>query len=505
MYSTTICVFLWLMVTRFAERDQLNERPIILRSTFLNLAVCQSFLHLYYDYGRVKIHAPSVPNSDARLIQPPPAEQILKQKGPQRFLKTFIYSVGGTLASLLLYAIFLRQTAFQWSLWFARLVWDVPRSSEPSTIPPFHYTLLVRAFDTGFLLMLLWELSNLAFSAYVCQPPVKRGKPVTFESRDPNTSLLNGLKSKKSLVKTFAFWELDMISNSDEARRKTIYSEYDRKDSSTWSQTLQACLDVVDGISTRLTHVQVPPPEMTLKGKEEHTVASLPRLSAPLKADPIFAPSPKPTNGRERIEANVDWLAKSVGQSPSNGSGVLRKGVRLARDKALSSEYRQALETENIESAAKNIFTQALASPVGFIFQQTFDRRAKAKVCGTPRSELEIILFAVDSVAWLAVNAIKEDSMGLVNKDVALIMRTFGNIIAQIKKSMRESPVHWTDVKFQSDQSSSRSVQEIDLLLEQLQTALKLIIEGYGKFARDMSLSPEEMKAARMAAGLSSS
>ena len=300
-----------------------------------------------------------------------------------------------------------------------------------------------------------------------------------------------------------AFWELDIISISDEPRRKTIYAEYDRKDGSTWVQVLQACLSVLEDINTRLIDTQTPPPEMTLKEKQNNVVEHLPRLSNPLRPDPVLESSPKPSNSLQRAEATVDWFARSVGQSPLNGSSPLRKGMKLLSDKALTQEQQKALRPENVKNVTKGFVSQAVESHIGFIFRQTFDLRSKVKVFGSPRSEMELVTFAIDSIAHLAVNAIKEDSMGQVSKDIALIMRTLGNIISRIKTFMRESPVHWTDVKFQSTSAEARHVKEIDVLLIQLQTALKHIIEGYGKFARDMSLSSEEMKVARLAAGLS--
>lgn len=281
-----------------------------------------------------------------------------------------------------------------------------------------------------------------------------------------------------------------------------MYLEYDRKDGSTWSQILQACLAVVEDINTRLIDTQTPPPEMSVKQNNGIAVKSLPRLSAPLKVDPILLSSPKPKNNRGRAEASIGSFAKSIGQSPSKDSGALVKGVKIVRDKTLTQEHQRALQPEHLESVTKNALTQILNFPVGFPFRQTFDRRANAKVFGSPTSEMELISFAINSLAHLAVAAIKEDSMGQVSKDIGLIMRNFGNLIARIKTFMNQFPVHWTDVHFQATAGGGRHVRNVDLLLDQLQTALKRIIEGYGKYARDMNLGAEEMKAARMAVGL---
>ncbi|KAL8935370.1 MAG: hypothetical protein Q9216_005459, partial [Gyalolechia sp. 2 TL-2023] len=92
--------------------------------------------------------------------------------------------------------------AWRTSLECARFLrWDIPSAAELSSIPPYHITLVFRSLTSGFCLVLLWQGSNLAFSAYLAQEPLKRGQPLTQESNDPNGSLINGLKSRKQVVK----------------------------------------------------------------------------------------------------------------------------------------------------------------------------------------------------------------------------------------------------------------------------------------------------------------
>jgi nucleoporin NDC1 len=52
----------------------------------------------------------------------------------------------------------------------------------------------------GTLICLLWSFSNAAFSFWLAKEPIKNGQPLTTESKDPNGSLLNGLKSKKPRI-----------------------------------------------------------------------------------------------------------------------------------------------------------------------------------------------------------------------------------------------------------------------------------------------------------------
>ena len=240
---------------------------------------------------------------------------------------------------------------------------------------------------------------------------------------------------------------------------------------------------------------------MTLMEKKENAIIPLPRLAAPLKVDPVFEKSPAAKGSRELVQMGVQNLVKSIGQSPSKQSSLPVQYAKDAWNKPLSEDVRKKLRSAHVEKCAEGFVLDALNSRAGYPFRQAFELRSKAKVFGSPRSDFELSLFAIDAMSRLAVAAVKEDSMGLVNKDIASIMRILGNIIKQIKTFMRHSPIHWTDSQFSSS-PTSRRVREVDVLLEKLQSALRKIIERYETFAKDMDLTVEEMRAARMAAGL---
>lgn len=184
------------------DRDRLNERPIILRSNLFVLAFAETVEHFYNDFSQAWVQLPQADNIGSKPLDPETPPELILKNAP-RWLSVGKWTAITTpiITFVLLYPLLLRGYAWSWSLWFARLIWDVPRSAEPPLIPPYHYTVIFRAFTSSFLLVCLWELTNLSFGAFVGQPPVKRGKPLTADSRDPNGSLLNGLNSKKNLVK----------------------------------------------------------------------------------------------------------------------------------------------------------------------------------------------------------------------------------------------------------------------------------------------------------------
>ncbi len=46
--------------------------------------------------------------------------------------------------------------------------------------------------------MIMWEFANAAFGVFVSQEPLKKGRPLTDDTKDSNGSLLAGLKAKKN-------------------------------------------------------------------------------------------------------------------------------------------------------------------------------------------------------------------------------------------------------------------------------------------------------------------
>lgn len=184
------------------ERKQVNERPIYLRSVFLMLALLQTFTHLHYDYDKVYLPGDEKfrsPQQRSVIVLSPTSQ--LKAIAPSLVQRVAIRSVLVSIASPFVFALFIRKTAWAWTLALARILWDLPAAAELSYIPPYHISLLLRCVGSSFLLILLWESSNAIFSVFVAQKPLKNGVPLTEGSKDPNGSLLNGLKSNKDVAK----------------------------------------------------------------------------------------------------------------------------------------------------------------------------------------------------------------------------------------------------------------------------------------------------------------
>jgi nucleoporin NDC1 len=189
------------------DRTALNERPVYLTSFLFFVALVQAGFHLFYDYDRLdmpvtKTASDASPDQRSVLVVTP-AKQ-LKAKFPFLVLSSLKRAVAAALVSPVIYSInwgiypySIRRFAWSFTRSWAKIFWTLPKSNSLPSIRPFHVSVLFQTLLAGFLLTLLWEVANAAFTAYVAQEPLKNERPITYESRDPNGSLLTGLRGKK--------------------------------------------------------------------------------------------------------------------------------------------------------------------------------------------------------------------------------------------------------------------------------------------------------------------
>ena len=175
------------------------------------LAITQGLCHLALDYDRVSLSVgrakPTTCSQEEKSameekVHPSvqPLEE-LKVRIPSVFRIMGLQSVAVAILAPIVYALFVRNRAWEISMFFARLLWDVAPVADLSYIPPYHISLIWRSLTSSFLLLLLWQSANVVFSAFFAQEPLKRGQPLSTNSADPNASLLDGLKSQKEINK----------------------------------------------------------------------------------------------------------------------------------------------------------------------------------------------------------------------------------------------------------------------------------------------------------------
>lgn len=489
----------------------------------------QAGYHLWCDYDCIQV--PTVERAsntlDERTHPVPPTPKHIQITLPAMAIEGLTRSLIITIVTPIIYQLLLRHTAWGLSLYFAKLFWNFSRSSaEPSSLlPPGFLFLLLRSFFSGSLLVLCWQTANLFFSIFIGKEPLKRGQPLTGEAKDPNGSLITGLKAKKEIIKAFAFWELGLISQRLPERRKTIFNEIDRDNGATWSQVLAATMDVIKSVNTRieLSRASSPGAQPASGDAPQRVLQTLPRLTDAPKNENIFAASPKATSRHDKFGEALGATAKSYGQSP-DWTPKARARVRQVFDQAstamLSPERKQKLldSSEDLKLLtggpsttykAENLnpmVAQVLRSPVGKLAQQTYARRASSIVLGTPHSSVTLIVDAVDSLTRLLIASLAEDQYGKVQADVPSVVRLFTQTITTLEAFVHQGGLdaHWTDVSFPPSsnpeaQAEARKVPEVELVLNTLKSGLSDLLTSFEPYLKDIGLVGKDLRLAKEA------
>ena len=184
----------------WSDRRVLNEKPIYLTSYLLFVAFLQTGVHLFYDYDKIDMPTTKTTSVVASEQKDPsiiPPYVQLQSRLPGLGASALSRALGMAVISPFIYSFTIRSFSWSFTRSFAKIFWNLPKSSALPAVRPFHWSVLGRTVLAGFLLIMLWEVGNAAFSVYVAQAPLKNDRPITYESKDPNGSLLTGLKGKK--------------------------------------------------------------------------------------------------------------------------------------------------------------------------------------------------------------------------------------------------------------------------------------------------------------------
>ncbi|KAI9887626.1 MAG: hypothetical protein M1823_000610 [Watsoniomyces obsoletus] len=527
------------------ERPQLNERPLYFRSAFVFLAFFQSFVHLINDYDRISLPVPKPssksPADPITYRSSSPYDQILRgllRRVPAGLFRCLSMVIFGPI----IYSLFFRRMIWDWTFTFVKPFLGLPRSSAllPSYPPFYSMWLIIRLVCGSFMLVFLWEASVVAFEATFAQEPLKQDIPLTTTSKDPNGTLVTGLKSKRDVPQTFAFWELLLISDRFPVRRRTIYEELDRRDGSTWTQMLNSSMDIIQGLNTRvlstLNPSQTTPTTTTSTARpppsQSNAIQTLPRISnVPTKHDPIVRGPPPPTRQREKLQSRLGEFSKSVGQTPAptttNPSTPLALIQRISHfliNTLLTQDQQQNLSKSYFVQAMRVYALDFLKSSIGKPFRQTLRKRSRGIILGSGRNassgsgyDVGLLIHAIASITNLVTNSIDEDPYGKVQGDVPEVIRSFTATIRNLEGlEKRGLKRHWTDVDVgkrrgggwwrwfwggnDTDEDSGDELEEVHLVLRALKIGLGRMVETFAKYGDVLGLDGRDVRAAREAA-----
>ena len=507
----------WIDLGRPHEWPRLNENPIFLRTIYFLLAAVQTGLHLTRDEDGIELlfDRPLRTNRIEGTPQPnPSALTRLGNRMPAiagRILRVVFPGLGFAVP---LYFLLIRDTIWPYFYTIGRILHrDLATSAVPTGLEHWQQLIWQAASSSG-MLLLLWEISNACFSIFVSRPPLKREHPLTSEikgpageviskSKDPNASLLNGLSSKKEVARSFAYWELYIICSQFPQRLKTIYTEVDRKDGSTWAQTSQILLAEISAISRRIESSQSPTQQQNdshkdqSAGKEDFAASKAqPNLGLPRIANQSVQQNGEIHQYRKPDFAqSIGNIARAAGQHPNASNPFLphaKHAIEWGTDRVKERIGRE-------ETRANGAYLRLLQTPFGEPLRQTFARKACTTIFGGSRGHKVNVTYASRSLASLCRNALQEDNYGQVAKSVALIVRTYTSALTDIHCFLAALPPSSTDVFF--NPKRDRNVAEVKELTDVLKEGLETVLLAYGEYANDIGVTRKEMREAREALG----
>ena len=477
----------WLIQGDMTSPDRLNERPIYLRAVFLFLAAAQSARHVYQ--GSSFIHIPiETPPSGAekdRATHPVlPISTQLQASILRIATVSPIISGAVALTAPVFYTFLFRQSLWAIHLEFAKPFFNLSRAHARAVgYPPCNPSLMYKSFWVGMLLHSTWEGTSRLLKLYFVQSPIKKDSPLSAGSKDPNGTLLNGLKAKKPVVKTFAFWELAIIAQFMPERRKAIFSDIDRAGGPRWAQILEVSLDVLRDITKRIETKNTAGNDAIQQPASAPEIQTLPRLVAGPSTKQILANSPRPSSRTQQAEQLISAGAKRLGQSPHPWSPPVKDLLDYSR-KPLS------LKTA-AEYLPKEWLSVFQIGHIGQLFRSTPASKANVLVFGSPVANAALIVDATESITKMLIASLSEDVYGKVVSGVPESVRTFTSTINSIEKVVRGNPA-----------KEESEVSEVTIVLAHLRSGLKELLSAFQLYLADVGLGVVELNAAKKAANL---
>jgi nucleoporin NDC1 len=468
-------VYIWLCsngltwVTRGdrTSPDRLDERPIWFLAFFIVLGFVHAVKHVFFAQSTLHLPISDVlqpQTKDQRTRTVPDTWSYIQSHSYGMAIRSAAATIVATVLSPFVYTMVLRQPLWKAHLALAKLMFNLSRSDNRATgIPPVFGTLPTILY-VGFWLGLAWEFAALSLLSYFKKPPVKNGLPWTSTGKDPNGSLLNGLKSRRELAKTFAFWELAIIAESQPDRRKAIFADIERKPGPIWSQMLAEALKILKELDNRI-QPPVPPDPSTLQPP-----ATLPKILG----DPrqvagvdeqrslLAPPSKRDVRARQKLLEIADDKIKQLGSHPET---VQLPGIP---------------DTTSVVGQAKGYF--------GWFLWPTNASKINATVLGEPSSNAALIVDAIEAVTKMLTASLQEDAFGKAMDGVPDAVKQFTKTIDLIEGLLQQYP-------------TSSGIAEVKIILNRLRSGLSELLTAFQMFLGNTGLGIADLNAARKASG----
>ncbi|KIX04619.1 uncharacterized protein Z518_05489 [Rhinocladiella mackenziei CBS 650.93] len=477
----------WITRGNHKTPDVLNEKPIFFRLYALVLASAYSAIHLYQGHSLLHIpvsRLPTKPSTDSKAPDTHPIEPIqtqLQRRIIPSLAQSAVIAAVAIVATPFINTLGLRQFFWQLHLTLAKPFFNLSRANaRPIGYPPLGLFYLGRCLLAGFWLVLTWELTSMLFLTYLKQEPSKTGLPLSATSKDPNGTLLTGLKAKRDVVKTFAFWELDLIAQKHKDRRKAIFEDIERPTGPIWGQTLEAGLKVLRDIDSRITG----PPPKEPDPQPNQTVKTLPHIVPELPTRSILQAKPKASMG----ELLVSSPLRQIGRSKNPWHLSVEQTTKVAGTKLLEYAKPPGADKMPSQSLLGQWAISLQKSPLGWLFLSTKAAKINAAVLGSPSGNAAMIVDVIDSITKMLVASLSEDTYGKATPTVPETVRTFTKTLTIIDSFV-----------LKNSQGLDGGIEEVEIITERLRSGLKELLSAFQLYLLDVGLGIAELNQAKRA------
>lgn len=479
----------WVVRGSAGNLDRLNERPIYLRFFFTVMAFIQSCIHLYYGQSYLHLsvtNSPTPQSNDQDTHSYEPVHIQLQKKAPVIGMHALLASGLATITAPFVYKAFFRNLFWKSHLAFAKPFFNLSRSDAQPPDTYFIGTILGWAFFVGAALSFSWELASHSFLIYLKQMPLKNGLPLSAGSKDPNGTLLNGLMAKRSVVKTFAFWELALIAQKHPDRRKAIFSDFERPNGPMWTSILKTALSVISSVDSRILSLNPSTPQ-PIQTQQPPQINGLPRIAKDPSHQHIVTSFPPPSTRTQKVQ---DFLAitgaKRLGQSNNPWSPPIRETQQklIEYAKPVVDAGANELRT-NINHAIDHGLINSLVGPQPA-------KRISGVILGNPVGNAAIIVDAIEIVTKMLVASLNEDDFGKVVQTVPESVKQFSRTVMMIEGYVSAN----SNILTAADEQELR---EVCIIIERLKIGLRELLAAFQVFLNDVGLGIKDLNDARRA------
>lgn len=466
----------------------MNERPIFFRAYALMLALGAAGAHLYSGRSSLRIPISRLPPSSAspdlanQSTHPLESRftQIKKSLGPALWRSARDAAIGIVLGPFI-YSLLLRQLLWGSHLAFAKIWFNLSRANAyPSGYPPLGVPYLFRSYFAGFLLLFTWDMSASLFLIYLKQEPTRLGLPLSASSKDPNGTLLTGLKAKRDVVKTFAFWELTIIAQKHKDRRQAIFEDIERPTGPIWPQMLQSGLKVLQDIDLRING---PPPTPAVADPQKQ-IKALPNIVPQLADQSIAATKPKPTIGKMIVSETVD----RIGNSKNAWRPPVEQTTQAVESMILDYVKPPGADSSTLKGAIKQWLGSLLPSTASSLFTTSNSAKITATVLGLPAGNAALIVDVVESITKMLVASLSEDTYGRATPTVPETVRTFTKTLTSIESFVDANKA-----------GTEGRIEEVEIIVERLKAGLRELLAAFQLYLVDVGLGIAELNQANRA------